>query len=163
MKSLYLVRHAKSSWSDFTLADRDRPLTDRGRRDAARMGKRLAQRGLRPDLIISSPAVRALATAKALAHSLGHASKDIVVDERLYACSARQLLDLIQSLDDRLKRVVVVGHNPSLAELAHDFCGDIDHVAACAVAEFEFDSRSWSEIGTRQPAHSTLDDPRRAV
>src|SRR6202022_2048110 len=82
MKTLFLIRHAKSSWDDPALSDKDRPLGDRGRRDAPRMGKRLAKRNVTPDLILSSPARRALTTAEIFAKKLDYKRKDIVVDDR---------------------------------------------------------------------------------
>src|SRR5262245_26199350 len=105
MKTLFLVRHAKSSWDDTSLPDRDRPLADRGRRDVAKMGKRLAERNVKLDMIISSPATRALATAEVIAKKLECKSKNLVVNDRLYACEMDDLLDVIQELGDKLKRV----------------------------------------------------------
>ena len=88
MKTLFLIRHAKSSWDDTALPDKDRPLNDRGKRDAPKMGKRLAKRDVKPDLILSSPAKRALTTAEIIAKKLDYKLKDIVVDDRLYAGAA---------------------------------------------------------------------------
>ena len=82
MKTLFLIRHAKSSWDDTALSDKDRPLHDRGKRDAPKMGKRLARRDVKPDLILSSPAMRALTTAEIIAKKLDYKRKDIVVDDR---------------------------------------------------------------------------------
>ena len=83
MKTLFLIRHAKSSWDDPALSDKDRPLSDRGRRDAPKMGKRLAKRDVKPDLILSSPARRALTTAEIIAKKLDYKLKDIVENDRL--------------------------------------------------------------------------------
>ena len=94
MKTLFLIRHAKSSWDDPALSDKDRPLGDRGRRDAPRMGKRLAKRDVKPDLILSSPARRALTTAEIIAKKLDYKRKDIVVDTRLYASTVDGLLNV---------------------------------------------------------------------
>ena len=103
MKTLFLIRHAKSSWDDTALADNDRPLNARGKRDAPKMGKRLAKRGVKPDLILSSPATRALKTAEIIAKKLDYRRKNIVVDDRLYAVEADQLLDVIRKLGDRTR------------------------------------------------------------
>src|SRR5437899_10475758 len=92
MKTLFLVRHAKSSWDDTALPDKDRPLNDRGKRDAPKMGERLAKRDVKPDLILSSPARRALTTAEIIAKKLDYKRKDIVADDRLYAGEADDLL-----------------------------------------------------------------------
>ncbi|MET1083443.1 MAG: histidine phosphatase family protein [Burkholderiales bacterium] len=162
MKALFLVRHAKSSWDDTSLSDRDRPLNDRGRGDAPKMGERLAKRDVNPDLILSSPAVRALKTAEIIAKKLRYRRKDIVVDDRLYAVEADDLLDVIQKLDDKLKRVMLFGHNPELTELAHRLSSKISHLPACAVAEFTFDAKSWSEIGKVKPMKVALGYPKKS-
>src|SRR5262245_20912697 len=162
MKALYLIRHAKSSWADPALADKDRPLNDRGRRDAPTMGERLAKRNVKPDLILSSPAVRALSTAEIIAKKLDYRRKDIVVSERLYAVEADDLLAVIHQLDDKVERVMLFGHNPELTELAHRFSGEITHMPTCAVAEFTFDGDSWSKIDTIKPSEVLFDYPKKS-
>ena len=160
MKTLFLIRHAKSSWGDTALPDKDRPLSDRGRRDAPKMGERLAKRDVKPDLILSSPAMRALKTAEIIAKKLDYRRKDIVVDDRFYAVAADDLLDVIHKLDDKLERVMLFGHNPELTELAHRLSSKITHMPTCAVAEFTFDAKSWSKIGKVKPAKVALDYPK---
>lgn len=119
MKTLLLIRHAKSSWDDIALPDKDRPLDDRGKRDATKVGKRLAKRDVKPDLIVSSPARRALATAEVIARKLDYKLKKMVVDDRLYAVGADDLLKVIHKLSDKLECVMLFGHNPELSALAH--------------------------------------------
>ena len=162
MKTLFLIRHAKSSWDDVSLPDKERPLNDRGRRDAPKMGERLAKRDVKPDLILSSPAVRALSTAEIIAGKLGYRRRDIVVTEQLYAAEVDDLLDVIHQLDDRLERVMLFGHNPELTGLAHRLTGEIAHMPTCAVAEFTFDAKSWSRIDTIEPAEVLLDYPKKS-
>ena len=125
MKTLFLVRHAKSSRDDPSLPDRDRPLDDRGMQDAPKMGKRLAKRDVKPDLLLSSPALRALTTAHLIAEEVGYKRKDIVVDDRLYASSADDLLAVIRALDKKLNRVMLFGHNPEFTDLAHRLSSEI--------------------------------------
>jgi len=161
MKTLFLVRHAKSSWNDPALSDPERPLNDRGRRDAPTMGERLAKRDVKPDLILSSPATRALMTAEIIAKKLAYKRKDIVVDDRLYAVQANDLLDVIHKLSDELKRVMLFGHNPELTELAHRLSGEITHLPTCAVAELTFDVKSWSRVGKIKPVKAALDYPKK--
>jgi len=161
MKTLFLIRHAKSSWDDTTLPDKDRPLNDRGRRDAPKMGERLAKRDVKPDLILSSPAVRALRTAEIIAKKLD-SRRNIVVNERLYAVGAGDLLDVIHQIGDKVERVMLFGHNPGLTELAHRLSGEITHMPTCAVAEFTFDAKSWSQIGRIKPAKVLLDYPKKS-
>lgn len=160
MKTLFLVRHAKSSRDDPLLPDRDRPLNERGMRDAPKVGAQLARRDARPDLIISSPARRALATAEIFAGKLDYRLKDIVVEDRLYAATPDDLLAVVHELDDRVKRVMLFGHNPELTELAHRLSARIDDMPTCAVVEFAFDTRSWSNVGVQEPAKVTLHHPR---
>jgi len=162
MKTLFLIRHAKSSWGDTALPDKDRPLNDRGRRDAPKIGERLAKRDVKPDLILSSPAMRALKTAEIIAKKLDYRRRDIVVDDRLYAVEADNLLDVIHKLGDKLERVMLFGHNPELTELAHRLSSKITHMPTCAVAEFTFDAKSWSRIGKVKPAKVTLDYPKKS-
>jgi phosphohistidine phosphatase len=157
---LLLVRHAKATKGDAGVHDRDRPLDDRGRRDAPKMGQRLAEREARPDLILASPALRALETAQLLAGALGYRAADIQVDERLYASTPVTMLSIIQGLDDTLKRVMLVGHNPEMSELAHRFSGEIGDMPTCSVAEFEFASTTWAEVGRIVPARATLAQPK---
>jgi phosphohistidine phosphatase len=160
MKTLFLVRHAKSSKDDPTLPDKKRPLNERGRRDAPKMGERLAKRDVEPDLMLSSPAVRALTTAQLFAEELHYKAKNIVVDDRLYASTADDLLEVIHELDDAHKRVMVFGHNPEMSDLAHRLSAKIGDMPTCAVAEFEFDSKSWTAVGRQAPEKFTLHEPR---
>jgi len=155
--TLFLIRHAKSSWDDMGLADKDRPLNDRGKREAPKVGKRLAKRSRRPDLILSSPAARALATAAIIAKKLGYKRKNIVVDDRLYAVEANELLEVIRQLDNGAKRVMLIGHNPELTELAHRLASEITHLPTSAVAEFAFDSESWARVGKDKPTKVALE------
>jgi phosphohistidine phosphatase len=160
MKTLFLIRHAKSSRDDMALADKDRPLNDRGKRDALKVGERLAKRRVKPDLILSSPATRALTTAEIIAKKLDYERGNIVVDDRLYAVEADELLDVIRELDDRAERVMLIGHNPELTELAHRLSSKITRLPTCAVAEFKFDTKSWTRIGKDKPATIALEYPK---
>lgn len=160
MKTLYLLRHAKSGWDDASLTDQERPLEPRGERDAAKMSKRWSQLHEKPDLIMSSPAVRALATAKIVARGLEYKTQKITVEERLYAATAESLIDVIEALDDKLGRVMLVGHNPGFTELAHHFNSNVTHMPTCALAEFRFEVGSWAGIGQARPVHTTFDSPK---
>jgi phosphohistidine phosphatase len=161
MKILTLIRHAKSSWDDKSLADKQRPLNKRGLRDAPVMGKRLAKHGAKPDLILSSPATRALSTAEIIAEQIGYSSKAIAVDDRLYASSADALLMVIHELDSALERVMMFGHNPGLTDLAHRLTsGKIDDIPTCGVVQLAFDVDTWRDIGTVKPAQVELDAPK---
>jgi phosphohistidine phosphatase len=161
MKTLFLVRHAKSSRNDPSLPDRDRPLDDRGKQDAPKMGKRLAKRGVKPDLLLSSPALRALTTAQFIAEEVGAKRKDIVVDDRLYASSADDLLAVIRALDKKPNCVMLFGHNPEITDLAHRLSSEIVHMPTSAVVGFDFDMKAWSDVGEVKPAKVVLDYPKK--
>ncbi|HEV8688904.1 MAG TPA: histidine phosphatase family protein [Ideonella sp.] len=161
MKILYLVRHAKSSKDDPRLPDRDRPLNERGMRDAPMMGERLAQRGVHPDAVISSPALRALTTAELVAKPLGIGPESIKIDNRLYEASPAVLLAVIRALDDARASAMLFGHNPEFTELAQRLSGgDIADMPTCAVAEFHFDTPTWSHLGEQPAGHVRVDSPK---
>ncbi|MDE2337692.1 MAG: histidine phosphatase family protein [Gammaproteobacteria bacterium] len=158
MKTLILLRHAKSDHSP-ALSDRDRPLAERGTLDAPRMGQRLHARAVRLDKLISSPAVRALATARLMAAALEYPPRRILVDERLYPGDVAQLLAVIRTLDEEAHHVMLVAHNPGLSELAHRFAAQITHLPTCAAAAFEFDG-AWSDITGVDFSRVTLETPK---
>ena len=147
MKTLVLVRHAKSSWKDASLADRDRPLNQRGKRDAPEMGDKLADLVGAPDLIVSSPAARAIATARIVADAVGYPSDGIREDERIYEASPGELLEVIRELDDERDRVFLFGHNPGLTDLVNELSEPaIDNVPTCGVVEFRLAADRWTDI-----------------
>jgi phosphohistidine phosphatase len=160
VKTLILVRHAKSSWKHPNLPDRLRPLNKRGQRDAPMMGERLAKREVALDLIASSPATRAMATAETIARKISYPEEDIRADERLYGASAFELLEIIQELDDHLDRVMLVGHNPGLTGLVNDLGCDIDNAPTCGVVELAFDIDSWAHISETDPSCVDFDYPK---
>ncbi|HET7526739.1 MAG TPA: histidine phosphatase family protein [Burkholderiaceae bacterium] len=161
MKTLYLVRHAKSSRDDPTLADRDRPLNDRGLDDAPEMGKRLAKRRVDPDLIVSSPAARALKTAQLIAAEIGYECANIVIEERLYAAPVDDLLSVIRATDKKVDRLMLCGHNPEFSDLATRLAGEPIDMPTCAVAEFAYDDARWSDVGTVKPSRTGLEKPKK--
>lgn len=145
MKVLFLVRHAKSSWKNASLPDHNRPLNERGRGDAPRMGKRLADRHARPDLIVSSSAVRAVTTARMLADQLGHEPAHVVVDPNLYGADALGLLAAIKGFDDQHNRIMLVGHNPAVTDLVNQLTDTaIDNVPTCGIVILSFAMDSWT-------------------
>ncbi len=125
------------------------------------MGKRLAKRDVKPDLVVSSPALRALTTAQLIADEVGYKRKDIVVDDRLYASSPDDLLAVIRELDKKLDRVMLVGHNPEFTGLAHRLSSEIIDMPTSAVAEISFDTKAWSDVGEIEPARAMLDYPKK--
>lgn len=161
VKTLSLIRHAKSSWKYAQLDDRDRPLNNRGVRDAALMGMVLSQRGHSPSLIISSPALRALRTAEALAAAIGYPEANLRLDSRIYHAGAAQLLDLARQFDDALDWVACVGHNPGLTELVGLLVEDgPDNVPTGAVVDIRFNTQRWQEIDAACVTDFVLDTPK---
>ena len=148
MKRLMLVRHAKSSWSDARLADIDRPLSERGERDAPRMGERLRVRKARPSLILSSPAKRAKATAKVIARSIGYPEEFLQYERRVYSADYRTLLDIIAEQDDACSELMLVAHNPSLTVLANQLAPelDVDNVPTTGIVAIDFDVDHWADL-----------------
>ena len=160
-KLLYLVRHAKSSWSDPSLSDRDRPLNKRGRRSAPDMGRRLAAQDHLPELIISSPAKRAFSTARKIAKELGYDRSEIMKDESLYFSGTGGMLDLLESLDDGYQKVMIVGHNPAMTSLMNILSGSsIDNMPTCAVAVIDYPMASWSELRSAEGQLLAYDFPK---
>ena len=160
MKTLVLVRHAKSAWDAPGLADHERPLAKRGLRDAPEMGRRLAERGLQLDVIRSSTAVRARTTAELIADALGLAADRLDLDERLYGASPEEILGVVREFDDAVGTAMVVAHDPGMSDLAFALSGTIEHMPTCAVAEFRFDVASWPEVVESEPVETRFDTPR---
>ena len=126
------------------------------------MGKRLAKRDVKPDMILSSPAKRGLTTAQIIAKKLDYKLKSMVVDDRLYGGEADDLLNVIHELGGKLQCVMLFGHNPELTELAHRLSSEITQLPTCAIAEFKFDAKSWSSIGKAEPRKVALYHPRKS-
>jgi phosphohistidine phosphatase len=145
MKTLTLVRHAKSSWKDNSLADRDRPLNKRGKRDAPEMGRRIAAAGVRPSLIVSSPAVRAWTTAKIIANEIGYPREFLQRDSTLYLASVNGILDVIVSQDAGFNNLMLVGHNPGFTDFANYLVpGLTNNMPTAGVVSVELDTDDWS-------------------
>jgi len=161
-KTLFLVRHAKSSRDDPRLADRDRPLNTRGKRDAPEMARRVARRSERPEVIVTSPALRAKATATVIADELRLGSAHLVTKEPLYDATADALLQVIRGLDDRYSRAMIVGHNPGMTEVANLLAGaSIENVPTCGIVIVRLAAVSWAgiRVGTGDLVH--FDFPKR--
>jgi phosphohistidine phosphatase len=160
MKTLTVVRHAKSSWKDPALRDIERPLNRRGKRDAPEMGARLAARALIPDLMLASPAKRARLTAEAVARELHYPVSDIRLDERIYGADVDGLMNVVWGLDDRFDHVMLFGHNPGLTEFVNTITvARIDNVPTCGVAELQFNVQRW--VDCRDATLAAFDYPKR--
>jgi len=159
MLKLYLLRHAKSSWMQANLADFDRPLNPRGKSDAPNMARRLQQRGANPDRILSSPAARAAATARAVANVLELKPDQVVFDQRLYLAGPDDLIALIK--EQEVGELMLVGHNPGFTQLACLLSGvHIDNMPTCSYAEIIFDGSSWADLRQGMGQLLTFDWPK---
>lgn len=146
IKTLLILRHAKSSWKFPDLADHERPLNKRGKRDAPKIGNLLKEKDLVPDLIISSTAVRAERTAKMVAKASRYKG-NVALTNSLYAAGADAYIDVLRNLQDKYNIVLVVGHNPGLEELVKILSGEEHHIMpTCALAHVRLDIQSWSHI-----------------
>ncbi len=162
MKLLILVRHAKSSWKDISLPDRQRPLNKRGKRDAPEMGARLARRALAVDCILSSPATRALKTARLMAKALGYRKEEVIIDERIYPGDSEALLAVIHDCDSKLRKIMLFGHNPGLTVLVNRLgAEEIDNVPTCGVVAMRFDVARWNQIGRAKATAFDFDYPKK--
>ena len=144
MKTVYLVRHAKSSWDYHSLRDSERPLNNRGLRDAPFMAKMLVKKGVMPDAIISSPAVRAMTTATFFKNEFRLEGEDIWIRDEIYEAMSSTIVDFIQRLPERLDTVMIFGHNPTFTNVANMFTNKyIANMPTCSIARIDADIPNW--------------------
>ena len=165
MKKLYIVRHAKSSWASSEMADFDRPLNDRGEKDAPHMAKVLKQRKVFPDRMISSPAVRALKTCKEFAKVLDFDKHHIMTVDRLYHASSDIWLSVLRSLKehpgDKEDVALVFGHNPGITEFANDLLNmEIDNIPTCGIISASLNIEHWAAISVGCGRMDSFDYPK---
>ncbi|MDD2266744.1 histidine phosphatase family protein [Sulfuricurvum sp.] len=147
MKTLILIRHAKSDWSNPFLHDFDRELNARGLKDAPLMGTILAQKNIHPDLILSSPALRAQATAIEIARKLSFPEAAITYDSSLYESDIETVFKVIRSVPDTCETLILFGHNPEMTECVNALCdAEIDNVPTCGVVAMRLRGNSWKSI-----------------
>lgn len=145
MKTLTIVRHAKSSWSDSGLSDRKRPLNRRGERDAPVMGERILNHGIRPSLIVASPATRAWTTAKIVAAAINYPREFLQKEDRLYLASLDEILDVVVAQDNGFNNLMLVGHNPGLTDFANFLVpGLTNNLPTAGVVSVEIERDDWS-------------------
>ncbi len=145
MKTLLILRHAKSSWSDASLSDHDRPLNKRGKGDAPKMGSLLRAEELTPDLIISSSAKRAIRTAEGVAETCGFDGQ-IIATRDLYHADPESYFEVLRLLGERNAVVMVVGHNPGMEELLESLTGEWVRMPTAALAEVRMNTDDWSSV-----------------
>ncbi len=145
---LVMIRHAKSSWANPLQSDFDRPLNERGKREAKEMGEKLLERGLKPDLIISSSAKRTKQTAKKIANAVGYDFDKVLFEEKLYHCIPSVFEEMLYEVDDSVKTLFIVAHNPGITEFVNELSTDfrIDNMPTCGIAAVVFESDEWSKL-----------------
>lgn len=149
MKTLFLLRHAKSSWKDQALPDFERPLNDRGRKAAALIGSFIAKQNVTIDLVISSPAVRARQTID-LVLKTARRSPDLRFDQRVYEATPTRLLEITSQIEDDRKSVMLVGHNPGMEKLLTLLVGIEQHMPTASLAKVVLSSKKWDKILTEK-------------
>ena len=150
-KQLLVIRHAKAEEADFKKPDFKRALSHRGEKNAQEMAKRLKTKDLQPQILYSSPALRAISTARFFADELGISQSEIIQDQEIYEALTDTLLHCINQLDDQADFVALFGHNPAITDLVNKFCGaDIYNIPTCGIAliQFPFDSWNLLSMGT---------------
>lgn len=161
MKKLILVRHAKSSWADFSIADFDRPLNDRGKRDAPVMAKRLIDREIKIDGFVSSPAKRAKKTAEIFAKEFDVKKEKIQFIEELYLASPSTFFDVISKLNDKYDTVALFSHNDGITNFANQLTETrIDEIPTCGVFAVTLDIKSWKEFKEAEKTFWFFDAPK---
>jgi phosphohistidine phosphatase len=161
MKKIILVRHAKSSWDNPFLSDHDRPLADRGIVDAPKMANRLKKRGIVPDLMLSSTALRAAETARITAKILGYPSAQIQWEKGLFHASPNQILKIIRMQKDTANTILVFGHNPGFNDLISYLGGDLDNLPTCGQFGFKLRRDHWGDLKPETAEVWFLDFPKK--
>jgi phosphohistidine phosphatase len=158
MKTLTILRHLKSSWKDANLPDIERPLSRRGKEDAPIMATRIREAGIRPSLIISSPANRAWTTAKVIAKEISYPIEFLQRERDLYLANVEQLLELLERQDNKFNSIMIVGHNPGLTEFANYLLPQLtDNIPTGGVVSLNIETDDWN-LRQRTPAELLVYD-----
>jgi phosphohistidine phosphatase len=163
MKVLYLIRHAKSSWSDAGLDDFDRPLNERGKRDAPFMAQVMRSRGDMPELLLSSTAKRAKQTAAAFYEVFSGEDPDLELEGRLYLASVGDLLRIINDVEDRYDKIAIIGHNPGISQLVSYLSQEELEMPTTSVVRIDFGANSWQEVAGNTGSFRWLDYPKKHI
>ena len=145
MKTLLILRHAKSDWADSHLSDHDRPLNKRGKQDAPRMGELIREQGLTPDLILSSTAKRAHHTAELVAEACGYEA-EILTSRDLYQAGPEEYIEVMNVMADDEAILMIVGHNPGMEELLDSLTGESVTMTTANLAQVALPVQSWRDL-----------------
>ncbi|MGZ5253965.1 MAG: SixA phosphatase family protein [Flavitalea sp.] len=161
MKKLLVIRHAKSSWDDIRQTDFERPLNERGKRDAPEMAKRLNDKGIIPDLLVSSPAKRAISTAKLFAKEFRIEEKDIHLEEKLYHPEEQNIFTIISRLPAFAETVILFSHNPGITGFVNMLTNTrIDHMPTSAIFAINIKSEDWIDFENAEKEFWFFDYPK---
>lgn len=162
MKTLFVIRHAKSSWSVPGMSDFERPLNERGIRNAPEMAARLRATGHKPDVIVSSTALRTRMTSAAFAKEFGLGNDVLVWEDTLYHASAERIGAVVSRIDNSFHQAIVCCHNPGITDYVNTLCADVvvDHMPTCAIFAVEADIESWEEMDDAPKRFLFFDYPR---
>lgn len=161
MKTLHLVRHAKSSWAEAGLDDFDRPLNERGKKDAPDMARRLVKKGLTIDLLVSSPAKRAKKTASIFAEELGLSQNEILYIPQLYLADTSIFGQVIGSINNKFNSIIIFSHNPGITAFANSLTNvKIDDMPTCSVFSVSSESKDWTQFMVSDKTFLFFDFPK---
>ncbi len=161
MKTLYFIRHAKSSWDFPQLADDERPLTEKGIKRTKKLGNYLENNNILPELIISSYANRAFHTAQIIAKKIGFPEKNIKIERSIYSSSIDNIFSILFGINNSYKSVMLFGHNPTFTNLANYFIEDkIDNLPTSGYVSVDFETDNWNEIANCKIIKTTVIFPK---
>ncbi len=161
MKTLILVRHAKSSWDEVGMDDAKRPLNERGKKDASQMASRLKNKDIKIDIFISSPAKRAHKTAKYFTEEYGLSKKEIEITNKLYGASVTAFLEVISAINDKYKTAIIFSHNPGITEFANTLTSvHIDNMPTSSLFAVQADVSKWADFFKSEKKFLFFDYPK---
>jgi len=160
-KTLFLIRHAKSSWDNPSLSDFERPLNERGKKDAPAMAKKMSAKKIRIDAFVSSPAKRAKQTCKQFAKEFDLKKKNIVFEPRLYEAGEENFSEVVKSLKNKWDSVAIVSHNPGITSFANSLTEThIDDMPTCSVLGIKINTEKWANFGPAKKEFWFFDYPK---
>ncbi|MGI8582610.1 MAG: SixA phosphatase family protein [Chitinophagaceae bacterium] len=163
MKTLLLIRHAKSSWDDFSLSDFERPLNERGKTDAPKMGKRLKNRSVKIDAFISSPAKRAKKTAEYFIKEFNRDKDEIIMVSALYDAGLKDFAETIKKIDDKYDSAAIFSHNPGITAFVNQLIdnANIDNMPTCSVFALKANVEKWTDFSKAKKQFLFFDYPKK--
>lgn len=156
MKTLFLLRHAKAISGELEIPDQDRPLSNRGFKDSQRLASKLLKRKIDFDLFITSHAIRAITTAQIVANMLGHKQKNIAVEKLIYDGNVSEILEVLANTSKKVDSLILIGHNPTISELACKLASEPISMTTCRLMEFTIDIKQWETLLSVKPSRVRL-------